>query len=151
MKDILNQLKFISHTIEQMFQHVDVKIVQEYPVAGKMSVWEVCIHLSQIPKADLLIQKSYTKQQMATYYKTNMPINVEDAKIQFITGIEELVSFFEELPQDQWSKRFTTYWGSEYSRLEWLIQIVTHLVHHRAQLYQYLLLLDQDIEVVLFR
>lgn len=151
MNDILNELKFISHTIEQMFEYVDEKIAHEYPVTGKMSVWEVCIHLTQIPTADLLIPKNYTKQQMTTYYKTNIPINVENAKVQFITGIQELIHFFESLSEAQLSKRFTTYWGSEYSRKEWLIQILTHLVHHRAQLYQYLLLLECDVEMVLFR
>lgn len=151
ISDTMKQLQYIAKTIEQLFQHVDEGILREQPIVNKMSVWELCVHLSQIPKADLLLLDGYSNERMAQYYKANIPVSIENAQIQFLTGIQELIHFFEKLTEEQLDKKFKTYWGSEYSTTEWLIQIITHLVHHRSQLYQYLLILERNVEVVLFR
>lgn len=149
--DAIKQLQFISETILQLFELVDEEILNKRPVVNKMSVWEVCMHLSQIPGADLHIQKGYSAQQMTEYYQTNMSKNIAEVKSRFITGIQEILIYFENITEDELMERFTTYWGSDYSMGEWFIQIINHLVHHRMQLYQYLLLLNQEVHIVLFR
>ncbi|MEI4771302.1 DinB family protein [Psychrobacillus sp. FJAT-51614] len=151
INDAIKQLQFISDTILELFEQVDNELLNKRPVGNKMSVWEVCQHLSQIPGADLHIQKGYSEQQMTNYYQTNMSLNIQEVKLIFITGIQDLISNFENLTEDELEERFTTYWGSDYSRAEWFIQIVNHLVHHRMQLYQYFLLLNQEVHIVLFR
>ncbi|MDI2585937.1 DinB family protein [Psychrobacillus sp. NEAU-3TGS] len=151
INDVIKQLKYISKTIEQLFQYVDVEIQHRQPIANKMSVWEICVHLAQIPKADLLILEGYSEEQMTNYYYMNTPVSIDNAKNQFLAGIQELIYLCEKLTKEQLEKNFMTYWKSEYSTAEWLMQIVTHLVHHRSQLYQYLLMLNRDVEIVLFR
>ncbi|WP_211356397.1 DinB family protein [Psychrobacillus lasiicapitis] len=148
---MIKQLEYIAKTIEQLFQYVDVEIQHRQPIANKMSLWEVCVHLAQIPKADLLILEGYSEEQMANYYYVNTPVSIDNAKKLFLAGIQELICLCEKLTKEQLDKKFTTYWKSEYSTAEWLMQIVTHLAHHRAQLYQYLLMLNRDVEIVLFR
>lgn len=149
--DAIKQLQFISETILELFELVDEEILHKSPVVNKMSVWEVCMHLSQIPGADLHIQKGYSAQQMTEYYQTNLSKNIAEVKNRFTTGIQELLIYYENIAEDELKERFTTYWGSDYSKGEWFIQIINHLVHHRMQLYQYLLLLNQEVHIVLFR
>lgn len=151
INDAISQLRFISGTIVQLLEYVEDEVLQERPIANKMSVWDVCVHLAQIPKADLLIQKGTTQQQMGYYYETNMPDSIVNAKVQFTVGIQEFISYFEEQTGAELAYKFSTYWGSEYSSAEWFIQTLNHLTHHRAQLYNYLLFLGKDVQVVLFR
>jgi uncharacterized damage-inducible protein DinB len=151
INDTLKQLQFISDTIIELFQQVEEELLHKRPIANKMSVWEVCVHLSQIPGADLRIQKEYTKEQMTEYYQTHMPDTMEKVHVHFLEGMYELVLYYNDLSKEELERRFTTYWGSEYSVAEWFVQIVNHLVHHRSQLYQYLLFLNRDVQIVLFR
>ena len=148
---MIHQLTYISNTIIQLFDYIDEKLLSKRPIENKMSVWEVCVHLSQIPRADLLICKGYNADQMQRYYEKNKPVSIQSAKVQFLEGIQDVAKYLEQLSEEALTKDFTTYWGSEYRTGEWLLQIINHLVHHRMQLYQYLLVLKVDVEVVLFR
>jgi uncharacterized damage-inducible protein DinB len=151
INDASKQLQFISDTIIELFQQVDKELLHKRPIANKMSVWEVCVHLSQIPGADLHIQEEYSKQQMTEYYQTHMPNSMETVISHFKDGIEELILYYNDLSKEELERQFKTYWGSEYSEAEWFVQIVNHLVHHRSQLYQYFHLLNRDVQIVLFR
>ncbi|QFG00600.1 DinB family protein [Psychrobacillus glaciei] len=151
INDTIKQLQFVSNTIIELLQQVDHELLHKRPIADKMSIWEACVHLSQIPGADLHIQKKYSKQQMAEYYQTHRPDTIENVIAHFLEGIQELIFYYKELSKEELERQFKTYWGSEYSMAEWFIQIINHLVHHRSQLYQYLLLLNRDVQIVLFR
>ncbi|WP_391118047.1 DinB family protein [Psychrobacillus sp. L3] len=151
INDALKQFQFVSDTIVELLQQVDEYLLHKRPIANKMSVWEICVHLSQIPGADLHIQKEYSKQQMTEYYQTHMPETIENIIVHFLDGMQELILHYKELSKEELERQFKTYWGSEYSIAEWFFQIMNHLVHHRSQLYQYLLLLNRDVQIVLFR
>ncbi|TQR21567.1 DinB family protein [Psychrobacillus vulpis] len=151
IKETIAQLQFVANTIESLLDHIDENFLHNRPIPDKMSVWEVCVHLSQIPQGDLHILKGYSEQQMTLYYDSTLPKDIKNVKVQFTTGIRELIQHIETLTEEQLTNKFTTYWGSEYNSAEWFIQIVNHLVHHRAQLYQYLLFLNRDVQIVLFR
>ena len=56
---MLNQLAYISETIIQLLDYIDEKLLSKRPIENKMTVWEVCVHLAQIPQADLLIYNGY--------------------------------------------------------------------------------------------
>lgn len=151
INDVLKQLQFISATILELFEQVDEESLQKRPIAQKMSVWEVCVHLSQIPGADLHILKGYSNNQMMEYYQACKPDAFDQVIDHFNNGIQELILYYQALSTEELDRQFKTYWGSEYSVAEWLIQIGNHLVHHRSQLYQYLLFLNRDVQIVLFR
>ncbi|MCZ8534459.1 DinB family protein [Psychrobacillus psychrodurans] len=147
---MISQLTYVSDTITQLFDYIDEKLLSKRPIENKMTVWEVCVHLAQIPQADLHICKGYNVDEMRLYYEESKPVNIQDAKEQFLAGIQEVVKHIEHT-EEVLSKEFTTYWGSEYRTGEWFLQIMNHLVHHRMQLYSYLLVLKVDVQVVLFR
>lgn len=148
---MISQLNYVSDTITQLFDYIDEKLLSKRPIENKMTVWEVCVHLAQIPQADLLICKGYNLDEMQLYYEESKPVNLQDAKEQFLAGIQEVMKHIEKYTEEALSKEFTTYWGSEYRTGEWFLQIMNHLVHHRMQLYSYLLVLKVDVQVVLFR
>lgn len=148
---LLNQLMYISETIIQLLDYIDEKLLSKRPIENKMTVWEVCVHLAQIPQADLLIYNGYNAEQMQLHYEQTKPVNIQATKVQFLEGIQEVTKQIEQLSEETLSKKFTTYWGSEYCIGEWFLQMMNHLVHHRMQLYQYLLILKSDVQIVLFR
>jgi uncharacterized damage-inducible protein DinB len=148
---MISQLNYVSDTITQLFDYIDEKLLSKRPIENKMTVWEVCVHLAQIPQADLLICKGYNLDEMRLYYEESKPVNLQDAKEQFLAGIQEVMKHIEKHTEEALSEGFTTYWGSEYRTGEWFLQIMNHLVHHRMQLYSYLLVLKVDVQVVLFR
>lgn len=148
---MLNQLAYISETIIQLLDYVDEKLLSKRPIENKMTIWEVCVHLAQIPQADLLIFNGYNAEQMQLYYEQAKPINIQATKEQFLEGIQEVMKHIEQLSDETLSKKFTTHWGSEYRIGEWFLQMMNHLIHHRMQLYQYLLMLKSDVQIVLFR
>ena len=148
---MLDQLAYISETITQLLDYIDEKLLSKRPIENKMTVWEVCVHLAQIPQADLLIYNGYNAEQMQLHYEQTKPVNIQATKEQFVEGIKEVMKHLEQLSDETLSKKFRTYWGSEYRVGEWFLQMMNHLIHHRMQLYQYLLMLKSDVEIVLFR
>ena len=88
---------------------------------------------------------------MQLHYEQTKPVNIQATKEQFLEGIQEVMKHIEQLSDETLSKKFTTYWGSEYRIGEWFLQMMNHLIHHRMQLYQYLLMLKSDVQIVLFR
>lgn len=151
VNDILKQMEFVTETVLELFKLVDKEIQHATPINGKMSVWEVCSHLSQIPGADLRILKGYSNQQMSCYYQETKSSTLEEMGKKIIKGLSEIKVYYTNIPDEELTRTIKTYWGAEYSKMEWLIQISNHLAHHRAQLYQYLLYLNQDVQIVLFR
>ena len=151
INEIWNQIEFVTETVIELFDHVDQEIQHAAPINGKMSVWEVCRHLSQIPGGDLRIFKGYKEQQMSNYYKETNLDSLEEMGNKLRRDLSEMKEYYTSISDVDMTEKFKTYWGEEYSPLEWLIQVSNHLVHHRAQLYQYLLYLNRDIQIVLFR
>lgn len=43
-----------------------------------------------------------------------------------------------EFYEEELHMEMTSYWGTTYSWYEWLIEITTHLYHHRGQLHSML-------------
>src|SRR4051812_16322394 len=111
---MINQITYTSDTIVRLYDYIDEKLLSKRPIENKMSVWEVCVHLAQIPQADLLICKGYNAEQMQQYYEENEPVNIQAAKEQFLEGIQEVMKHIEQLTEESLSQEFTTYWGSEY-------------------------------------
>lgn len=148
---MINQLIYISDTTIHLLDYIDETLLSKRPIENKMTIWDICVHLAQIPQADLHIYRGYNANQMQLYYGESQPVNIQAAKEQFLEGIQKVILHIEQLTEETLSKEFTTYWGSEYRAGEWFLQIMNHLVHHRMQLYSYLLILKIDVQVVLFR
>ena len=73
---------------------------------------------------------------------------IKDALLRNYTFLQERFMQFDE---EELHEEMTSYWGTMYSRHEWLLEIVTHLFHHRGQLHSMLVhYYGMDLKVQLF-
>ena len=88
---------------------------------------------------------------MITYYSTvslTSKIEIKEALLSNYTFMEER---FMEFSKEELHEEMTSYWGTTYSRFEWLLEIVAHLYHHRGQLHSILVhCYGMDLKVQLF-
>lgn len=143
-----HQIQFTVNSIIELFSYVETKELKFCPVEGKRNLGQLCSHLSLICSADLQILQKATKEEMNEFYSEHDTHTKEEWMITLTHGYEELKDYYSSI--DDLAKETTSYWGTTYSYFEWLLEILVHLQHHRAQLYQYLLLLDVDVKVTLF-
>lgn len=91
-----------------------------------------------------------SKEDMMLFYKENNPQTLAEIRFQLNDSfqfLEEKIAHYD--PHDL-METTTSYWGVQYTRCEWLVQIVAHFYHHRGQLQ---ILIDEhmgNVKVPLF-
>ncbi|QPC45901.1 DinB family protein [Mangrovibacillus cuniculi] len=145
------QVEYCIATIGKMIESISVDQLEYRPLEGKRSLKELLSHLVIIGEADCLIAKGYSGEQMMVFYKGKQ-IN---SKAEMIKELERFIKYlkdyFYSLEEEELAEEFTTYWGEVYSRYEWFTQIIAHLHHHRAQVFDMMVQLGIEAEVTLFR
>lgn len=143
-----HQIKFTVNSIIELLSYVETKNLTFCPVEGKRNLGQLCAHLSLICSADLQILQEATMEELERFYFEHEAQTKEEWIIALKQGYEELKNYYSSL--DDLTDETTSYWGTTYSYFEWLLEILVHLQHHRAQLHQYLLLQNGDVKVTLF-
>ncbi|RPJ95361.1 DinB family protein [Rummeliibacillus sp. TYF005] len=144
----LYQIQFIVNSINELFSHVETKDLKFCPVEGKRNLGQLCSHLSLICSADLQILQESSLEEMDVFYSKNVAYTKEEWSIALKQGYKDLKNYYSSI--DDLTEETSSYWGTTYSYFEWLLEILVHLQHHRAQLHQYLLLLKGNVKVTLF-
>lgn len=101
---------------------------------------ELVNHLVQIPAIDLAILKEQSEEEVHILEATLQADTAEDLKRTMTEGFAALRKYFAELDEDvllnRTSKAFYAEEGATQAR--WLVEILTHMFHHRAQVFTYL-------------
>lgn len=139
MQFLLKKLHFIEKTILKLYDEVDEHTWKQSDTTGVRSVFELCHHITYIPKADLLLANSASHQEMDAFYQRNRLESICEMKQMFIYHMKQLYAHIECMPECEKQRESTSYWGATYTQQEWMLEICIHLVHHRAQLHQLLL------------
>lgn len=106
------------------------------------SLQELVHHLAAVPAVDLLILQEHSKDEVseleATY--TVAAEDVHKLGAMMAAGVDSLRDYMEGLPDEEFLTKRTTpfYVNHPTAQAKWLIEIVTHAQHHRAQLFNYL-------------
>lgn len=122
------------------------------PKENMRSLKELVHHLVSIPLADLtclLLEKSEEEyRQIETdILDCNQPEILGNLMEQ---NYQKLKVYIDSLSEDDLMNKRTKpfYYENEgYVQLKWLMEIVTHTYHHRAQLFNYLKQVDHDINM----
>lgn|GEM_PF-372755 len=106
------------------------------------TVQELVCHLAAIPSTDLLILQEHTEAEVVKLEDEYRALGTDANKLgeRMSAGLESLRSYMEALPDEEFLSRRTTpfYIDHPTAQAKWLIEITTHLQHHRAQLFNYL-------------
>ncbi|MGE7624718.1 DinB family protein [Viridibacillus sp. NPDC096237] len=148
LQNTFHQIQFTINSIKGLIETLNQSDFQIAPIEGKRTVGELVSHLSILCRADLQIIKKASMEEMDAFYELNIVNSKKEMLEQLNEGYEELVCYYESLP-DAFSTA-TSYWGTTYSHFEWLLEILAHLNHHRAQLHLYVTLMRKEPSVMLF-
>lgn len=144
--------------IQSAFKHIDVAVTSLIdicdelseqdltltPIEGKPPVGELLSHLSMICRAGVYISEGASEEEMAAFYEENQPRTLSEIKQALIENQMYLYQRYRQFNTEELLKVTDSYWGASYSRLEWLLEIMGHVYHHRGQLYTMLTLTGRE-------
>ncbi|MDQ0170474.1 putative damage-inducible protein DinB [Paenibacillus tundrae] len=150
--------------IQSAFKHIDVAVtslidicdqlseqdLKLTPIEGKRPVGELLSHLSVICRADVYISEGASEEDMAVFYEENKPHTLCQIKQALVDNQMYLYQRYRQFNTEELLQVTDSYWGASYSRLEWLLEIMGHVYHHRGQLYTMLNMTGKDLKVELF-
>ncbi|MEH7458174.1 hypothetical protein CON65_09345 [Bacillus pseudomycoides] len=146
----LHQLKVAIDTFIKILNQFDEKDLQIKRLQNKRSLFEMCTHLSLICHADLLILNGATQEELNTFYLEQTSKTIPQMKEMLLQGYALLSKTFLSYSNNELAEVMTAYWGVSYSRFEWLLEIVSHIYHHRGQIHILLVEHVKDPKISLF-
>lgn len=135
----LNQLKVAIDSISEVVNQLDNHSLQIRPTTNKYSIGELLVHLVTICRADYKIAEGASRDEMTAYYSTIKLTSLDEIKDALWSNFTFLEEKFKTFNDQELQMNMTSYWGTTYSRYEWLLEIVTHVYHHRGQLHSMLI------------
>ncbi|WP_242144783.1 MULTISPECIES: DinB family protein [unclassified Bacillus cereus group] len=146
----LHQLKIAIHTSIKMLNPLTESDLNIKPIQHKRSLFEMYAHLSLICHADLLILNETPQEELQTFYRKHTPKTIHEIQQTMLQGYDLLSETFLSYSHEELAHITTAYWGVSYSRFEWLLEIIAHVYHHRAQIHILVTEHIQDPSVALF-
>lgn len=147
----LNQIKIALTTTADILGTLEEIDLQLRPSSNKYSIGELLEHIATICKADLFISEGATQQEMDELYRNASYKNTNDIKNALIVNYQSLEESYMRLTDAELQQDITSYWDVTYTRYEWLLEIVSHVYHHRGQLHAMLVhCFDKEPNISLF-
>ncbi|MFP3723515.1 DinB family protein [Niallia circulans] len=147
----LSQIEIALKTTIQMVEVIEEADLQKKPASNKRSIGELLEHIAVICKADLMISNGATQKEMNQYYSSVALLSIQDVKSAIAENYKTLKDIYMNLTEIELQERTTAYWGATYTRYEWLLEIVAHIYHHRAQLHTLLVYCyEKNLNISLF-
>ncbi|PEP54630.1 DinB family protein [Bacillus pseudomycoides] len=150
VKSVLNQLEIVVESISSIIHQLGEEDLQVQPIATKRSIGELLKHISVICKADYLILNNASREEMDKFYNSIMLYTLLDIEQQLFENFRFLKKNISKYKEEELLEQTTSYWGVTYTRYEWLLEIATHISHHRGQLHTMLSHYGKDLKVQLF-
>jgi uncharacterized damage-inducible protein DinB len=147
---VFNQLHIAIQSLVEITGQVEEGDLVYKPAKIKRSIGELLSHLSIICKADFLIIEGATQEEMNHYYAENTPKALKEINTIFFMNYTFLEETYLKYTNEELEAMKTSYWGVTYSRFEWLLEILCHVYHHRAQLHSWMIQLNKEPKVRLF-
>ncbi|UFJ42591.1 DinB family protein [Brevibacillus humidisoli] len=151
MKQMLfEELALIVRTSANLIRKVKPEEWNYRPVKEMRTLQELTEHLVAIPTVDLLILQEGSQVQVR---QLESQFSAVDEAEQWIAamerGVGELRAYMDSLSHDEFLHKMTTpfYLDHGTAQAKWLIEIVTHMQHHRAQLFTYMKQLGHEINM----
>jgi uncharacterized damage-inducible protein DinB len=116
------------------------------PQQNMRSMLELVNHLSQIPAVDFRIMQGDTEEQIVALEDQLNREEPRDWHSVMRDGAAALARYIEHLTHDDYENASgTAFYGRTQTNAQWLLEIITHCYHHRAQLFMYMKLNGYDV------
>ncbi|MCG1008821.1 DinB family protein [Salinicoccus sp. ID82-1] len=134
-QSVLKQIKVAVDTLVEIIDTLEESDLQKRPTEGKFSIGEMLEHTALICEADWRISNSATQKEMEEFYTSFSLMSLVAIKEELLHGYDSLEKNYSNLSNEQLLEKTSAYWGVTYTRYEWLLEILTHIFHHRGQLH----------------
>ena len=131
----LHQIEVALQKMIEMMSYLEDQDLLLKPTNEKLSVGELLVHIATICKTDYYISIGYTKQQMDFIYSECKVTTLADIKEEIENYFLLLKTKYSQYAEAELFEEVVSYWGTNYTRFEWLVEIVAHIYHHRVQLH----------------
>ncbi|CAM3639952.1 MULTISPECIES: DinB family protein [Paenibacillus] len=153
MKQLLfEELEHIVKTSSNLIMKISDKDWDYRPASNMRSLLELVHHLVSVPGADLLIMREKPEEEVRQLEGAIAADGGDKDKLiaWMNKGLADLKSYMDGLSDDDFLHKKTTPFYLEHgsAQAKWLIEVVTHAQHHRAQMFNYLK--TQGYEVSMF-
>jgi len=147
---LLEELTLIVNTTSRLIRKISPEHWDYRPQDNMRTLLELTHHLVSVPATDLLILQERSE---ADIRKLEAEIAADTDKEKLIdrltAGAYDVKMYMEGLSEDDFLHRRTKPFYLEHGSVQakWLIEIVTHAQHHRAQLFTYMKTLGYAINM----
>ncbi len=136
---LLSELEWISGNCQRLIRMIKPEHFGWRPFESMRSLHELANHLAQVPAIDLLILRGAAEEEVQKAEQSWMrddPGAIAEALRQGTLALRE---YIDKLTLDQFENESgTAFYGRTQTNAKWLLEVSTHLYHHRAQLFMYL-------------
>lgn len=143
----------LHHVINSVLKLTD-KIKMEdwdYRLSPEMrTLGETVQHLIAVPGADLLIMQEKGQEEVRAYEEALADIHdKEKLKDTMVKGYRDLTFYMESLSVHAFLNETTKAFYAEagVTQARWLLEVITHVYHHRAQMFTYMKAKGYDISM----
>jgi uncharacterized damage-inducible protein DinB len=146
---LLHELSVLVRTTRQLITKIGPSHWNFRPHESMRTLKEVAAHLVQIPAVDLAILQE-NDEIAVRQLEAELSADEKEGMIDTLeTGYTRLKEYMESLDEHSFFEKKTTafYAHEPSSQAKWLLEIVTHMAHHRAQLFNYLKQLGYDVQM----
>jgi len=148
---LFEELGLIVRTSGKLILKIRPEHWEHRPAANMRSLGELVHHLVAVPATDLFILKEKNAEEVREL-EAGIAAGGTDAEkliASMENGTADLKRYMEELAEEDFlglkTKPFYLEHGA--TQAKWLIEIVTHAQHHRAQMFTYMKTLGYDINM----
>jgi Uncharacterized protein conserved in bacteria len=138
---LLDELELAVRTSENLIKRIRPDEWGYQPRENMRTLLELVHHLVSVPASDLAILQEKPQPEVAQVENRVADVTDPEQLVQeFRRNVDALRQYFVSLGEEDLLQKSTKAFYLEHGtvQIKWLIEIVTHLFHHRSQLYNYL-------------
>lgn len=149
-KFLFDELALITNTTAGLIRKISAEDWSYQPRENMRTLLELVQHLVAIPAVDLLILQEKSQDEVRSLEDVFARDRDAESLINRMTqDLDKLKAYMEALSDENFLYKKTTpfYLPHGTEQAKWLIEIVTHAQHHRAQLFTYLKTKGYDVNM----
>lgn len=147
---LYHELDVAIRTTRELLEKVKAEDWDYRPRENMRTLLELAHHLVLIPITDLAILQEQSQEEVHAYYNEIEGLdNPTELGAHFEQGAAALKAYMDDLTDTDFLHKETKpfYLESRKKQAAWLTEIVTHVFHHRAQLFTYLKQLGYEVSM----
>ncbi|RZT14504.1 MULTISPECIES: DinB family protein [Fictibacillus] len=146
---LLEEFYTVVRTTSNLLKKADQSVFDFRPADNMRTFLELANHLVQVSHVDLAILQEKSEKEIRELEKKLSAQNVTELTHVLEEGYHLLKSYFLSLSEEEFLNKETKAFYAEkgMTQAKWLVEIVTHAFHHRAQLFTYLKQTNHEVNM----